>query len=85
MMIITRFQPTRGDSTDILLMTTADAKFNFYQQTLDFSRHLNDLSIEHNLNTYSGYDGYEATGERFFYDILQDILKFHSDRFEMLD
>ncbi len=77
--------PNALDTTDILLMTTADAKFNFYQQTLDFSRHLNDLSIEHNLNTYSGYDGYEATGERFFYDILQDILKYHSDRFEMLD
>ncbi len=77
--------PNALDTTDVLLMTTADAKYNFYQQTLDFSKHLTDLSIEHNLNTYSGYDGYQATGERFFYDILQDILKFHSDKFELMD
>ncbi|HHI03217.1 MAG: hypothetical protein DRP51_02205 [Candidatus Zixiibacteriota bacterium] len=77
--------PGALDTTDILLMTTADADFNFYQQTLDFSQYLTGLSIEHNLDTYSGYDGYPATGERFFYDILRDILKFHSDSFELLD
>ncbi len=73
------------DTTDVLLMTTADARYNFYQQTLDFSQHLTGLAVEHDLNTYSGYEGYEATGERFFYDTLRDLLKFHSDRFELTD
>jgi S-formylglutathione hydrolase FrmB len=77
--------PGALDTTSILLMTTADASFNFYQQTLDFASHLTSSGIAFDLNTYSGYDGYEATGERFFYDILQDILKYHSDNFEPLD
>lgn len=77
--------PGALDTTNVLLMTTADAKFNFYQQTLDFASHLTASGISFDMDTYSGYDGYEATGERFFYDILQDILKYHSDKFELLD
>lgn len=81
------------DTTSVLLLTTADAKYNFYRQTLDFAAHLKTVATPdtangfiHDLdNIYSGYEGYEATGERFFYDVLKDILKFHSDRFELLD
>jgi len=81
------------DLTSVLLMTTADAKYNYYQQTLDFDAHLKSVSsiplaetsVTHTLNTYSGYDGYDASSERFFYDILQDILKYHSDKFEPMD
>ncbi len=79
--------PGALDTTDVFLMTTADARFNFYQQTLDFSQHLtsNYPNVNLDLNTYSGYEGYEATGERFFYDILGDLLKYHSDKFELTD
>ncbi len=81
------------DTTNVLLMTTADAKYNFYRQTLDFASHLKTVAtpdtangFTHNLdNIYSGYEGYEATGERFFYDILRDLLKYHSDKFELTD
>ncbi|MCP4704361.1 MAG: esterase family protein [candidate division Zixibacteria bacterium] len=74
------------DTTSVLLITTADAKYNFYQQTLDFSNYLTNVAgVTHDFNTYSGYDGYDATGERFFYDILPDILKYHSDKFELTD
>ncbi len=77
--------PGALDTTDVLLMTTADARYNYYQQTLDFASYLTDQSIDHDLNIYSGYGDYNASGERFFYDILQDILKYHSDRFELID
>ena len=77
--------PGALDNTGILLMTTADAKYNFYQQTLDFASYLQSKGITYNLNTYEGYEGYDATGERFFYDIVQNILKYHSDRFELLN
>jgi S-formylglutathione hydrolase FrmB len=77
--------PGALDTTDVLLMTTPDARYNYYQQTIDFASYLTEHSIEHDLLIYSGYGDYDASGERFFYDILQDILKFHSDRFELLD
>ena len=77
--------PGALDTTALLLITTPDAKYNFYQQTLDFSNYLTGQSIPHDLKTYTGYEGYDATGERFFYDILQDILKFHSEHFRLLD
>lgn len=72
------------DNTDIMLLTSADGvdpQFQFEQQTLDFETYLKAQGISVDDSTFSGYDGYQATGDRFMYDLFEVILKFHSDNF----
>jgi len=78
--------PGALDNTAILLMTSADgadASLDFDQQTLDFETYLQSQGIAFNDSSFSGYTGYPATGNRFLYDIIGDILQFHSAHFEL--
>jgi len=77
--------PGALDATDVLLYTTPDAPYNFHQQTLDFSSYLTSQGIDHEMRTYTGYSDYSATGNRYYYDIMAEILKYHSDRFSLLE
>ncbi len=79
-------KPTALDHTAILLLTSADGSdptLDFDQQTTDFATYLQGRGISFNDSTFSGYPGYPATGSRFLYDIMGDILKFHSDHFKL--
>jgi len=73
--------PGALDNTAMLLMTSADARYNYDQQTIDFHQHLVNQGIADSLTIFGGYGDYEASNDRFLYDILADILKFHSDQF----
>ncbi len=73
--------PNSLNSTAIFLTATPDASYGYYQQTADFHTYLTGQNIAHSYLEFSGYPGYQATGERFIYDLLPKILKFHSDNF----
>jgi hypothetical protein len=78
--------PQALDSVAIMLWTSADGAnpvYDFDQQTLDFAMYLQGQGISHSRASFSGYEGYEATGNRFLYDLMGDILKYHSDNFDV--
>ena len=75
------------DNMPVALFTTENDEYNFNIQTVNFASwlqgHLNMRGIDRNLMplNFEGYEGYESTGGRMLYDILPQILKFHSDNF----
>jgi len=75
------------DDMAVHLFTTNDDDYGFNVQTVNFASwlqgHLNMRGIQTDLMplNFEGYDGYEATGGRMLYDILPQLLKFHSDNF----
>ncbi len=81
--------PGALDSTDISLMVFSGEQFGFTQQTRNFSvyleGHLESRGISADLvpTVHYGYDGYDADLGRFIYDVLPDILKYHSSKFEV--
>lgn len=79
--------PDAMDEMNIRLFTVADDPYNFNQQTVDFAEFLEEylsargISKELTPLEFGGYEGYPATADRFVYDILPAVLKFHSDIF----
>ncbi|HSG99740.1 MAG TPA: hypothetical protein VLB27_06805, partial [candidate division Zixibacteria bacterium] len=69
-------------SGHVLVMSSTQAKFNHYTQDSLFVADLKSQGIQAEFRSYDGYDGFaDVLGERYLYDILPTILKFHSDRF----
>ena len=79
--------PTALDETQVLLAYATDSdEYTFNEQTSDF----HDLLVatygkvegqDLQTITYDGYGDYVASGDRFIFDLLPEILKFHSDKF----
>jgi hypothetical protein len=73
--------PTIFDSTDILLIGNPEASYGYYGQTLSFHNLMTTLSIDHEYEELTGYEGFPSTRYQYTYDMLAKILKFHSDKF----
>ena len=73
-----------GDFDSIALyMEYGDAdQFYFNEQAQAIMGICDDLGIEYDDDTYTGYEGYPATNQAFIYDRLVKILKFHSRHLE---
>ena len=75
------------DDMEVALFTTEDDEYGFNVQTVNFASwlqgHLNMRGINRDLMpiNFDGYNGYSSDGGRMLYDILPQILKFHSDNF----
>jgi hypothetical protein len=69
------------------LFIAGDEGYSFNQQTIDFARYLETYMVGRRSDTnftpllIDGYEDYPATIDRFTYDILSKVLKFHSDNF----
>ncbi|MEP0827231.1 MAG: hypothetical protein HRF51_01805, partial [bacterium] len=75
--IRTAYPPTLAQK--IMLINTPEAQYGFYQQTLDFHNYLTSQSVEHEYLEFNGYPGYPSVRSEYIYDILEQILIFHSD------
>lgn len=68
-----------------LLVSSDEAKFHYDEQMAAFLDFLNSngmaASTEH--KTFDGNNELPATAENFLYDLLEDVLIFHSDNFEL--
>ncbi|UCD95337.1 MAG: hypothetical protein JSU69_04610, partial [Candidatus Zixiibacteriota bacterium] len=74
--------PGALDNTAIQLYTIADDQYGFNLQTISFASFLSSqLGRTIQPVEFTGYDGYPASANKFTYDILPAILKFHSDEF----
>jgi hypothetical protein len=74
--------PNSLDSVRLMLLASPQADYGFYQQTTSFRTTLQGLPNVHLTYTeYSGYSGYPADKFHVVYDLLQNVLEFHSDNF----
>lgn len=73
--------PGAFNGVDLFVATSNEYTFgNYHQQTQSW---INTLSQNYTVNTmtYEGYDGHPAENGEFVYDLLKDILIFHSNSF----
>lgn len=79
--------PAALDSMYIKLFIASDEGYGFNQQTRSFGNYLENYLAGRGINRdldpiiFDGYEGNPATVDKFIYDILPEILKFHSDNF----
>ena len=68
---------------DILVQTSPDARYTFYDQTKSWISTMSNPPYSYNVkvNEYSGYESNPATHDQYLYEIMRNMLKFHSDNF----
>jgi hypothetical protein len=64
-----------------LLITVEDSKAHFDEQMSGFMQFLDANGMEYEHKSFSGSDVLSGTADHYMYDILEDILIFHSDNF----
>ncbi|UCD64764.1 MAG: hypothetical protein JSW34_04835 [Candidatus Zixiibacteriota bacterium] len=69
------------DGVDIWIATSAEAHFGYHEQTTSFISTLTGAGYAVNTLEYSGYDGSPATFDRYVYDLMREMLIFHSESF----
>lgn len=68
----------RFDSTALYFEYSDMDQYFASDQAKVFTNKLNELGIDFESSTYSGYPGYPATHDAFNFDYFADMLKFHS-------
>ncbi len=68
-----------------LLITSDEAKFGFDQQMDAFIDFASGNNISYTHQTFMGTSQLDATASNFMYDLLEDILIFHSGNFDIPD
>jgi hypothetical protein len=68
--------------TRLWIGTSPEAKWGFHNQTMSFIQTLHDRGYEPEVKVYNGYDGFPATGSQYVYELLKDMLIFHSNNFK---
>ena len=71
------------DNTDIWIGTSPQARYGFYNQTMSWYETLEaDPGVETPvLQTYTGYEGNPAEDDEYLYELLREMLIFHSQSF----
>ncbi len=66
-------------NTDVWMATSTEAKWGYHDMTTSWAATLGQDIVT--VHEYEGYEGRPATGNQYMYDLLRDILKFHSESF----
>ena len=69
--------------TEIFIATTPEVRYGFYDMTQSFISTLSDPpnNIKVEVYEYAGYDGNPATHDQYLYQIMREMLIFHSNNF----
>jgi S-formylglutathione hydrolase FrmB len=70
------------DSIEVYIEVSDTNQFLFHHMAEDVRMMLDNNGINYSFDSYSGYEGYPAFNQRFVYDRLVEILKFHSRHLE---
>ncbi|MCP4568419.1 MAG: hypothetical protein GY841_12655 [FCB group bacterium] len=62
-----------------LLVSSSDAVFHYGEQMTAFTGFLGSNSMTYQTQTFNGTDRLSATANHYLYDLLEDILIFHSN------
>jgi len=61
--------------------TSPEARFGFHQMTMSWVSTLQTNGYSPEVYQYDGYDGKPATGNEYVYDLIREMLIFHSQSF----
>lgn len=70
------------DGVDCWVGTSTQAKWAYHQMTESWISFLQAQGLTPAVYRYTGYEGYPATGSQYVYDVLEQMLKFHSASFK---
>jgi len=78
----TMLESSSLDGVNMWIATSDEVNFaNYYDQTQSWIATLNNASLPVVVKTYEGYNGNPAEGGQYVYDLLREMLKFHSENF----
>ena len=66
-----------------LLISSSDAEFNYDEQMSSFMQFLDGNAMPYTYETFSGTSELNGTTEHYLYDLLEDVLIFHSNHFNV--
>ncbi len=68
---------------EIKVVSTPQARYGFYNMTTSWVTTIQNPPFNYSVDyeTYNGYDGNPATHDQYLYEILKDMLIFHSKNF----
>ncbi|MEE9463987.1 MAG: hypothetical protein V3W14_00250, partial [Candidatus Neomarinimicrobiota bacterium] len=69
------------DGINMWIATTPDARFGFYDMTQSWISTLQDRGYTPEVYNYGGYDGKPASENEYTYDLIREMLIFHSENF----
>ncbi len=69
------------DGVNMWIATSDEASFSYHEQTVSWLSTLQSEGLAHISYTYSGYEGNPATSDQYIYDLLKELLIFHSNSF----
>lgn len=69
------------DGVNIWVATSDEASFGYHEQTMSFISTLQGWGYPVTTRHYSGYTGNPATDDQYVYDLLKEMLIFHSQSF----
>ena len=69
------------DGVNMWIATSGEASFSYHEQTLSWFSTLQNSGYAATSYTYSGYEGNPATSDQYIYDLLKELLIFHSESF----
>ncbi|MGH8015771.1 MAG: hypothetical protein ACREBV_06235, partial [Candidatus Zixiibacteriota bacterium] len=71
------------NNVNIWVGTTSEARFNYYQQTQSWINTLTNPPYNYDVKVYSyqGVPGNPATKDEYLYDLMREMLIFHSNSF----
>ena len=67
---------------DLWIGTSPETRWGFHNQTMSFIETLRGHGYSPDVKVYNGYDGYPATSSQYVYELLKDMLIFHSNNFK---
>lgn len=73
--------PAALDGVDIWLASSPEARFGFHEQTTSWISTLQNAGHAVSTATYSGYTGNPAVDHEYIYDMMKEMLIFHSQSF----
>jgi len=73
---------TRLDNVDIWIGTSSEQALSYREQTTSWIAHLQSQGFDPEVFEYSGYEGHPATADQYIYELMEQMLIFHSRNFE---
>ena len=70
------------DGVAMWIATSPETQYGFHDQTMSWVETLEGRGYTPTVREYTGYGGNPATSHEYIYELLREMLKFHSDNFK---
>lgn len=70
------------DGVDIWIATSPEVHYGYHDQTMSWAATLESSGYSPTVVEYTGTDEIPATAHQYIFELMRDMLKFHSDNFK---